>query len=52
MMPQGNTDEDASDLPGLKRRKGCPSDQDDEQAVSQSSLNKLVGAIEAYDLEV
>ncbi|XP_028762400.1 DNA repair protein RAD5B [Neltuma alba] len=48
---RGNTDEAASDLPVLKRRKGCPPDQDDEQAVSQSSLNKLVGASEVYDLE-
>lgn len=50
-MLQG--DEAASELQVLKRRKGCPTDQDnDEQAVSQSSLNKLVGAAEVYDLEV
>ncbi|KAI9119451.1 hypothetical protein K1719_009327 [Acacia pycnantha] len=48
---KGNKDEAASDLPVLKRRKGCSPDQDDEQAVSQSSLNKLVGAAEVYDLE-
>ncbi|KAI9119497.1 hypothetical protein K1719_009373 [Acacia pycnantha] len=48
---KGNKDEAASDLPVLKRRKGCSPDQDDEQAVSQSCLNKLVGAAEVYDLE-
>ena len=42
-------------LPALKRRKGCPQlpDQNkDEQAISESSLNKLVGAADTYDLKV
>lgn len=42
-------------LPIVKRRKGCqqyPEQGKDEQAVSQSSLNKLVGAVDAYNLEV
>lgn len=42
-------------LPIVKRRKGCqqyPEQTKDEQAVSESSLNKLVGAAEAYNLDV
>lgn len=39
----------------MKRRKGCqqyPEQNKDEQAISVSSLNRLVGAVEVYDLEV
>lgn len=42
-------------LPVVKRRKGCqqyPEQSKDEQAISESSLNKLVGAAEMYNLEV
>lgn len=42
-------------LPIVKRRKGCqqfPEQNKDEQALSESSLNKLVGAAEVYNLEV
>lgn len=38
-----------------KRRRGgqtYPEQSNDEQAVSESSLNKLVGAAEVYDLKV
>ncbi|KAL8104947.1 DNA repair protein RAD5B [Apium graveolens] len=39
-------------LPVLKRGKGCQSDHDkDEQAILESSLNKLVGAADVYNLE-
>ncbi|XP_071940584.1 DNA repair protein RAD5B-like isoform X2 [Coffea arabica] len=47
-------DESVAMLPALKRRKGCPQlpDQNkDEQAISESSLNKLVGAADTYDLK-
>ena len=45
----------------IKRRKGAeprkggeqvPEQNEDEQALSESALNKLVGAAEIYDLEV
>jgi hypothetical protein len=37
----------------IKRGSGCQQDQEkDEQAFSESSLNKLVGAVDTYDLEV
>lgn len=42
-------------LPTLKRRQGCqqfPEQNKDEQAISESSLNKLVGAADMYDLKV
>lgn len=43
-------------LPLVKRRKGTtqqPSEEGkDEQVVTESSLNKLVGAADVYDLEV
>lgn len=40
-------------LPMLKRGKGCqPDENKDEQAISESSLNKLVGAVDVYNLEV
>ncbi|KAK1359718.1 hypothetical protein POM88_044192 [Heracleum sosnowskyi] len=39
-------------LPVLKRGKGCQPDHDkDEQAILESSLNKLVGAADMYNLE-
>ncbi|KAG2722109.1 hypothetical protein I3760_02G114900 [Carya illinoinensis] len=49
-----DTEEAASMLPVVKRRKGCqqyPEQSKDEQAISESSLNKLVGAAEMYNLE-
>ncbi|KAG8370367.1 hypothetical protein BUALT_Bualt14G0109700 [Buddleja alternifolia] len=48
-----DTDEAASVLPLMKRRKGCPQLQEnkDDQAISESSLNKLVGAVDMYNLE-
>lgn len=42
-------------LPIVKRRQGCqqyPEQNKDEQALSESSLNKLVGAADVYNLEV
>ncbi|XP_062108134.1 DNA repair protein RAD5B isoform X2 [Humulus lupulus] len=47
-------DETASMLPIVKRRQGCqqyPEQSKDEQAVSESSMNNIVGAAESYDLE-
>ncbi|XAR49004.1 DNA helicase [Bertholletia excelsa] len=41
-------------LPMAKRIKGCPQygqQNNDEQAISESSLNKLVGAADVYELE-
>ncbi|XP_040999651.1 DNA repair protein RAD5B [Juglans microcarpa x Juglans regia] len=49
-----DSEEAASMLPIVKRRKGCqqyPEQSKDEQALSESSLNKLVGAEEMYNLE-
>uniref|UniRef100_A0A5B7BJ23 SWI/SNF-related matrix-associated actin-dependent regulator of chromatin subfamily A member 3-like 3 n=1 Tax=Davidia involucrata TaxID=16924 RepID=A0A5B7BJ23_DAVIN len=51
---EGDSDEAASMLPIVKRRQGCqqyPEQTKDEQAISESSLNKLVGAVDVYDLE-
>ncbi|KAL5542194.1 hypothetical protein UlMin_009904 [Ulmus minor] len=51
---EGDPDEAASMLPITKRVKGCqqyPEHSKDEQAISESSLNKLVGAADAYDLK-
>ncbi|GAV82378.1 SNF2_N domain-containing protein/Helicase_C domain-containing protein/HIRAN domain-containing protein/zf-C3HC4_2 domain-containing protein [Cephalotus follicularis] len=46
------SDEAVVMLPTVKRRKGqCPEESKDEQAISESSLNKLVGAVDTYDLE-
>ncbi|XP_061344667.1 DNA repair protein RAD5B-like [Gastrolobium bilobum] len=50
---------EAAALPMIKRRKGgeqlgskqLPEQNEDEQALSESALNKLVGAAEIYDLE-
>lgn len=42
-------------LPIVKQKKGCqqyPEQNNDEQALSESSLNKLVGAADQYNLEV
>lgn len=53
-MEQDDSEEAASE-PIVKRRKGCqhyPEQNKDEQAISESSLNRLVGAVEVYDLEV
>ncbi|XP_072986407.1 DNA repair protein RAD5B-like [Typha latifolia] len=48
-------DEESTPVVGLaKRRKGgktYPEQDEDEQAISESSLNKLVGAADMYDLE-
>lgn len=55
LLEQGDSEEAASTLPILKRRKGCQQyteQTNDEQAVTESSLNKLVGAVEVYNLEV
>ncbi|XP_065861765.1 DNA repair protein RAD5B [Euphorbia lathyris] len=49
-----NQDEAAALLPIAKRRQGCqqyPEQEKDEQAISESSLNKLVGAADTYNLE-
>ncbi|KAI8561032.1 hypothetical protein RHMOL_Rhmol04G0304300 [Rhododendron molle] len=49
-----DSDEAASMLPIVKRRKGCqqyPEQNKDEQALSESSLNKLVGSADVYNLE-
>ncbi|KAA8548778.1 hypothetical protein F0562_000462 [Nyssa sinensis] len=51
---EGDSDEAAAMLPIVKRRNGCqqyPEQTKDEQAISESSLNKLVGAADWYDLE-
>lgn len=40
-------------LPVQKRGKGCQPDQNnDEQAITESALNELVGAVPVYNLEV
>lgn len=51
---QGESLHAASALPCLKRRKGSQGqDHDkDEQVISESSLNMLVGAVDVYNLEV
>ena len=52
---QNAPDEAASMLPIVKRRKGCqqyPEQNKDEQAVSESSLNKIMGAADSYNLKV
>ncbi|XP_073046809.1 DNA repair protein RAD5B [Primulina eburnea] len=46
--------ENAPFIPGAKRRNGCQQIQQqskDEQVISESSLNKLVGAVDMYNLE-
>ncbi|TKY53702.1 SWI/SNF-related matrix-associated actin-dependent regulator [Spatholobus suberectus] len=46
--------DEAAALPLIKRRKGgepLPEQNNDEQALSESALNKLVGALEIYDLK-
>ncbi|RVW58001.1 DNA repair protein RAD5B [Vitis vinifera] len=51
---EGDTDEAPSMLPIVKQKKGCqqyPEQNNDEQALSESSLNKLVGAADQYNLE-
>lgn len=52
---QSAPDDTASMLPIVKRRKGCqqyPEQSNDEQAISETSLNKIVGAADLYNLEV
>lgn len=54
-LTQGDQDDVASMLPMLKRRKGCqqhPEQDKDEQAVSESSLNRLVGGADMCNLKV
>ncbi|KAL0414353.1 UNVERIFIED_CONTAM: DNA repair protein B [Sesamum radiatum] len=48
-----DSDDTAAVLPLVKRRKGCQlQDQNkDEQAITETSLNKLVGAADMYNLE-
>ncbi|KAK4586149.1 hypothetical protein RGQ29_023372 [Quercus rubra] len=51
---EGDSEEAASMLPIVKRRKGCqqfPEQNKDEQTITESSLNKLMGAAEVYNLE-
>ncbi|CAK9183889.1 unnamed protein product [Ilex paraguariensis] len=51
---EGDSDETASMLAITKRRNGCqeyPEQKKDEQDISESSLNKLVGAADVYNLE-
>ncbi|XP_027364407.1 DNA repair protein RAD5B-like [Abrus precatorius] len=53
LYPKVESDEAAA-LPLIKRRKGgeqLPEQNDDEPALSESALNKLVGTAEIYDLE-
>lgn len=54
---QDDSDSTASLLPPLKRIKGSQSQdpkthEKDEQVISESALNKLVGAVDMYNLEV
>ncbi|KAJ4828299.1 DNA repair protein rad5b [Turnera subulata] len=45
---------DTATLPAMKRRKGGLQNQElnrDEEAILESSLNKLVGAVDVYNLE-
>ncbi|KAL2230049.1 putative SWI/SNF-related matrix-associated actin-dependent regulator of chromatin subfamily A member 3-like 3 [Sesamum indicum] len=48
-----DSDDTAAVLPLVKKRKGCQlQDQNkDEQAITETSLNKLVGAVDMYNLE-
>ncbi|XP_015887954.4 DNA repair protein RAD5B [Ziziphus jujuba] len=51
---EGDQDDAASMLPIVKRRQGCqqyPEQGKDEQAISESSLNRLVGTADIYNLE-
>ncbi|KAG9441471.1 hypothetical protein H6P81_017325 [Aristolochia fimbriata] len=53
-MIQDGSDESLPMLPPAKRGKGClpHSEQtDDEQAITESTLNKLVGSVDTYDLK-
>ncbi|KAL2325883.1 hypothetical protein Fmac_024941 [Flemingia macrophylla] len=54
LYPKVDTDEAAALLPLIKRRKGgepLPEQNIDELVLSESALNKLVGAAEIYDLK-
>nr|DAD42002.1 TPA_asm: hypothetical protein HUJ06_000232 [Nelumbo nucifera] len=50
---EGDSDETATLLPLLKRRKGGqhPEQSNDKQVISESALNKLVGTADTYNLE-
>ncbi|KAK8468266.1 hypothetical protein PHAVU_007G272200 [Phaseolus vulgaris] len=53
LYPSAESDE-AAGLPLIKRRKGgepIPEQTHDEQALSESALNKIIGAAEFYDLK-
>ncbi|KAK7393670.1 hypothetical protein VNO78_22233 [Psophocarpus tetragonolobus] len=53
LYPRAEPDEAAA-LPLIKRRKGAeplPEQNNDEQALSESALNKIVGAAEIYGLK-
>ncbi|KAK8709677.1 hypothetical protein V6N13_060687 [Hibiscus sabdariffa] len=41
----------AAALPAAKRMKACQQQSKDEQAISEASLNKIVGAADTYNLE-
>ncbi|GMI95934.1 hypothetical protein like AT5G43530 [Hibiscus trionum] len=41
----------AAALPAAKRMRGCQQQGKDEQAISEKSLNKIVGAADTYNLE-
>ncbi|RWW21699.1 hypothetical protein GW17_00014143 [Ensete ventricosum] len=53
---EGGDEDESMQIAGLRnqQRRGqtYPEQSKDEQAISESSLNKLVGAAEVYDLEV
>ncbi|XP_057957622.1 DNA repair protein RAD5B isoform X2 [Malania oleifera] len=54
ILEQDYPEEASSMLPIVKRRKDCqqfPEQNKDEQAISESSVNKLVGAADVYNLE-
>nr|DAD19846.1 TPA_asm: hypothetical protein HUJ06_021309 [Nelumbo nucifera] len=50
---EGDSDETAPLFPLLKRKKGDqhPEQSNDEQVISESALNKLVGTADTYNLE-
>lgn len=57
MSFQDDSDNTASLLPSLKIRKGSQTQdhkmhENHEQVISESSLNKLVGAVDTYNLQV
>ncbi|XP_010542930.1 PREDICTED: putative SWI/SNF-related matrix-associated actin-dependent regulator of chromatin subfamily A member 3-like 3 [Tarenaya hassleriana] len=48
---EDDSDKEAAMLPVLKRRRGCEQNNEDNQDVSETSLNKIVGAADSYNLE-